>query len=82
MADNCDNYALRLSTYFDGELRSSEARLVEAHLENCSDCRDSLAAYNTIRRGMIAMSTHTGTRRSLAKDIIASLDQDDDILPC
>lgn len=78
MDGNCDDYSLLLSTYFDRELKGSEARLVEAHLEMCSDCRRTLATYNTIRRGMIAMSTHTGTRRALAKDITAALDQDDD----
>ena len=82
MDGNCDQYDLLVSTYFDGESKGAEARLVEAHLETCSDCRGNLAAYNSIRRGMIAVSTHTRTRRSLAKDIIAALDQDDDPMPC
>ena len=81
MDGNCDNFSLLLSTYFDEELKGSEARQVEGHLKMCSDCRETLAAYHTIRRGMIAMSTHTGTRRSLAKDIIDAFDQDDDPLP-
>lgn len=82
MEDTCDNYGTTLSAYFDGEVRGGEARMLEAHLENCADCKDTLAVYNTIRRGMIAMSTHTGTKRSLAKGIMATLELDDDGLPC
>ena len=82
MDDKCESYSLNLSAYFDGELRGGEARMLEAHLETCSDCRQTLADYNTIRRGMIAMSTHTGTKRSLASDIMTSMDKDDDGSTC
>ena len=81
MDDTCDFHSINLSAYFDGELKGGKARMLEAHLEKCADCKDTLAVYNTIRRGMIAMSTHTGTKRSLAKGIMASLKRDDDGLP-
>ena len=78
MSNHCNQYAHKLSPYFDGELNVREAQLLEAHLETCPDCRETLSSYNTIRRGLIAMSTHTGTERPLAKDILASLERDDE----
>lgn len=82
MNDNCQQYALLLSTYFDRELKGRQAQLLEVHLQKCADCRETLSTYNTIRRGLIAMATRTGTERSLARDIMASLEGDDEPPPC
>jgi hypothetical protein len=38
-----DRWTARLSEYVDGEIDGAERRAFEAHLAECSDCRDTLA---------------------------------------
>lgn len=82
MDDECKQYSVNLSAYFDGELKGRETTLLVAHLESCPYCQKRLAEYKTLRRSLIAMATHTGTKRSLSKDIMSGLDKEDEHLPC
>lgn len=46
----------QLSAYFDGELSPEEKALVERHVAACTDCRKRLAALETMRRTVLAVS--------------------------
>ena len=46
------DFTLRLHAYADGELDAAEARDVEAHLENCADCRAELAAIRELKTAL------------------------------
>ena len=46
----------QLSAYFDGELLPEEKALVERHVAACTDCRKRLAALETMRRTVLAVS--------------------------
>ena len=43
-----DQWTDRLSEYLDGELKGSERALLEAHLERCEDCQDTLAGLRRV----------------------------------
>lgn len=43
-----DQWTERLSEYLDGELQGSERAMLEAHLERCDDCQDTLAGLRRI----------------------------------
>ena len=43
-----DQWTDRLSEYLDGELKGSERALLEAHLERCDDCQETLAGLRRI----------------------------------
>lgn len=46
---HCDQYALALSAFVDGELSEEEKTEVLAHVEACEDCREQLAELMTMR---------------------------------
>ena len=43
-----DQWTDRLSEYLDGELKGSERALLEAHLERCDDCQETLAGLRRV----------------------------------
>jgi anti-sigma factor RsiW len=43
-----DQWTDRLSEYLDGELQGSERALLEAHLERCDECQETLAGLRRI----------------------------------
>jgi anti-sigma factor RsiW len=43
-----DQWTDRLSEYLDGELKGSERALLEAHLERCEDCQETLAGLRRV----------------------------------
>jgi anti-sigma factor RsiW len=43
-----DQWTDRLSGYLDGDLKGSERALLEAHLERCEDCQDTLASLRRV----------------------------------
>ena len=45
-----DQWTDRLSEYLDGELKGSERALLEAHLERCEDCAETLAGLRRVLR--------------------------------
>jgi anti-sigma factor RsiW len=45
-----DQWTDRLSEYLDGELKGSERALLEAHLERCEDCQETLAGLRRVLR--------------------------------
>ena len=57
-----DQWTDRLSGYLDGDLKGSERALLEAHLERCEDCQDTLASLRRVVRPGPAR-WRTGRRR-------------------
>ena len=45
-----DQWTDRLSEYLDGELKGSERALLEAHLERCEECAETLAGLRQVVR--------------------------------
>ncbi len=43
-----DQWTDRLSEYLDGDLKGSERALLEAHLERCEDCQETLAGLSRV----------------------------------
>ena len=43
-----DKWTDRLSAYLDGELDSVDRAALEAHLEQCDECRDALKQLNGV----------------------------------
>jgi anti-sigma factor RsiW len=43
-----DQWSDRLSEYLDGEMKGSERAFLEAHLERCEDCQDTLAGLRRV----------------------------------
>jgi anti-sigma factor RsiW len=43
-----DQWTDRLSGYLDGDLKGSERALLEAHLERCEDCQETLASLRRV----------------------------------
>jgi len=43
-----DQWTDRLSGYLDGDLKGSERALLEAHVERCEDCQDTLASLRRV----------------------------------
>ena len=43
-----DQWTERLSEYLDGELKGSERAFLEAHLERCEDCQETLAGLRRV----------------------------------
>jgi anti-sigma factor RsiW len=41
-----------LEAYLDNELERADARLLEAHVDGCADCRDSLRRLDELRRAL------------------------------
>ena len=82
MDDACRRLAPNLSAYFDGELKGASLRKLTVHLESCQDCTDELAKFKTIRRALQSAAKHTGTVRALAKEIMTSLEREEDQYPC
>ena len=50
-----DRWTDRLSEYLDGELAADEARELEAHLEACAECRETVADLRRIVGGAAAL---------------------------
>jgi hypothetical protein len=50
-----DRWTDRLSEYLDGELAADEARELEAHLEACAECRETVADLRRIIGGAAAL---------------------------
>ena len=42
---NCEKYLDMISAYFDGEVTDTERAEIEAHLEECAECRSILETY-------------------------------------
>ncbi len=82
MDDECWRLAPNLSAYFDGELKGTSLRKLAVHLDSCQDCTAELAKFHAIRRALKSTAKHTGTVRSLAKEIMAGLEREDDPYPC
>lgn len=82
MDDQCRRLAPSLSAYFDGELKGAGLRELAVHLESCQHCKDELVKFQTIRRALKLAARHTGAVRSLAKDIMTSLEREEDKYPC
>jgi mycothiol system anti-sigma-R factor len=47
---NCAEAEILIHALLDGELDTSQAREVEAHLDNCPDCAGKLAAFRNMRQ--------------------------------
>lgn len=50
--DNCKDMRELLSAYHDAELDSEERLAVQAHLESCADCREELAAVESVVKSL------------------------------
>lgn len=64
----------RLAAFHDGQLVDSERQEIEAHLEQCSECRERLSEWQVLDRALLAMpladapplDLHRRTREALA----------------
>ena len=63
-----DQWTDRLSGYLDGDLKGSERALLEAHLERCEDCQETLAS---LRR--VVMRARSLAARPPAADLWAGV---------
>ncbi|HEY7612395.1 MAG TPA: anti-sigma factor [Gemmatimonadales bacterium] len=63
-----DRWTDRLSEYLDGELKGSERAMLEAHLERCEDCQQTLAG---LRR--VVMRARSLEERPPATDLWAGV---------
>ena len=67
--DNCKDMRELLSAYHDAELDSSERAQVEEHLSGCADCREELAAVQSVVSSLKSLPTV-----SLSKDYSADIE--------
>ncbi len=67
--DNCKDMRELLSAYHDAELESSERAQVEEHLNSCDDCREELAAVQSVVSSLKSLPTV-----SLSKDYSADIE--------
>jgi hypothetical protein len=51
-----DQWTARLSEYLDGELDGAERQALDAHLDECADCRDTLAELQRVTLRATALS--------------------------
>jgi len=51
-----DQWTARLSEYLDGELDGAERQALDAHLDGCADCRDTLAELKRVTLRATALS--------------------------
>lgn len=51
---NCEKYLEMISAYADDELNETEKAELEAHLENCEECRSVLEMYREMSAGMLS----------------------------
>jgi Putative zinc-finger len=65
-----DQWTDRLSEYLDGEMKGSERAFLEAHLERCEDCQETLAG---LRR--VVMQARSLEDRPPATDLWAGVAQ-------
>ncbi len=49
---DCKDAARLLEPYLDGELDRDEARALEAHIDDCAECRDALEALGRLRHAV------------------------------
>lgn len=60
----CDNIRKDLGQYFDGEVSDERRREVEAHLEDCGDCRAALDDLRLSWEALDAYSVESGRASS------------------
>ncbi len=56
---HCNNYEELFSSYIDGELALSAQKDLEAHLDGCPGCRETVGRMQTIRQSMTNLSALT-----------------------
>ena len=61
--------------YFDGELDRTTARELEAHLDDCAECRDALVALDALRRALREDAPRHAAPRELRARVEAELGQ-------
>jgi len=61
--------------YFDGELDRATARELEAHLDDCAECRDALVALDALRRALREDAPRHAAPRELRARVEAELGQ-------
>ncbi len=70
-----DDFTLRLHAYADEELDATDARVVEAHLESCADCRAELAGIRELKAALHALDFSELAPEGLAAGIQARVRQ-------
>jgi len=72
---DCKAAAPLLEAYFDGELDKDEARALEAHVDECADCRDALTAMGQVRHALRTQATRHVAPQSLRERIASEVTQ-------
>ena len=73
---DCKDAARLLEPYLDGELDRDEARALEAHIDDCTECRDALEALGRLRHAVRTEAPHYTAPDALRERIrSASLQQ-------
>jgi anti-sigma factor RsiW len=72
----CEEMALELSAYFDGELTPAEHGRIESHLNGCESCNNALEDMGRLRSAFQALeSPERSLRKPIFKEILAKLNE-------
>jgi mycothiol system anti-sigma-R factor len=66
---DCRDAARLIEAYLDGELARDDARALEAHIDECPDCRAALEALGKLRHAVRAEAPHYSAPESLRERI-------------
>jgi anti-sigma factor (TIGR02949 family) len=66
---DCKDAARLLEPYLDGELDRDEARALEAHVDGCAECRDTLEALGKLRHAVRSEAPHYSAPAALRERI-------------
>jgi anti-sigma factor RsiW len=72
-AKACEQLAVDLSAYFDGELGDAERNAVEQHVSECDACTDKLENLKKLRNAMSNLAIPTSRRGSVLEMLKAEL---------
>lgn len=77
-SNNCDLILEQLEAYNDGELALSDRQLVESHIDDCLDCRESHRRLQLLKRTLQVESEKSplGLKRKIRQDL-RQIGQDD-----
>lgn len=72
----CEEMALELSAFFDGELTPAEQGRIESHLSGCESCNHVLEDMGRLRSAFQALEPPEGSlRKPIFKEILAKLNE-------
>lgn len=73
MSGECEQFAVDLSAYFDGELPPDEAAAVKAHVDGCARCRADLNKMRGLRAALQRTGAAAAPEKRLIQDLMRTL---------